>query len=62
MGSRKVVLELLDALAEAWSAIEQESWSLSEGKLRKTGKAKSQQDESDRASCLTRRWTENQHV
>jgi hypothetical protein len=33
MGSRKVVLELLNALAEAWSAIEQEVCSLSIRKL-----------------------------
>jgi len=53
MGGRKVMLELLNALAEAWSAIEQELWSLSGCKLRKAAKAKSQQEESGRTCCLT---------
>ena len=53
VGSRKVMLELFDALTEAWGAVEQELWSLSSGKLRRTAKAKNQQKKSTRAYCAT---------
>jgi len=50
------MLELLDALAEAWSTIEQELRSFSSCRLLKAAKAESQQEESERANCVTTWW------
>src|SRR5208337_1966099 len=62
MGGGKVMLELLDALAEAWSAVEQELWGLSHCRLRKTGKAQDQQKNGGRPCCTTAKWTAKEHV
>jgi len=53
MGGRKLMLELLEALAEAWGAIEQELWSLSSCNLRWTEEAQNHQKETGKSGCAT---------